>query len=100
MFIVGTMAMTVFSYFMSEFNVIVLGSLFMLALFILQGAWEWTAFMKMTSVAKRGLYVAIVAVGLAASWMVLRDESSSLMAIPVLSLFWWLLAPIVTRRNR
>lgn len=63
-----------------------------LALFILQGAWEWTAFMKMTSMVKRGLYVVIVAAGLAGSWMLLRDESSNWMAIPVLSLFWWLLA--------
>lgn len=63
-----------------------------LALFILQGAWEWTAFMKMTSVAKRGLYVVIVATGLAGSWWVLRDDASNWMALPVLSLFWWLLA--------
>lgn len=63
-----------------------------LALFILQGAWEWTAFMKMSSVIKRGLYVLVVAAGLAGSWLMLRDGASNWMAIPVLSLFWWLLA--------
>ena len=63
-----------------------------LALFILQGAWEWTAFMKMTSAAKRGLYIVVVAAGLAGSWFMLRDETSNWMALPVLSLFWWLLA--------
>jgi len=63
-----------------------------LALFILQGGWEWTAFMKLASVAKRGLYVGIVAAGLAGSWMLLHDFASNWMALPVLSLFWWLLA--------
>lgn len=63
-----------------------------LALFILQGAWEWTAFMKMTSVVIRGLYIVVVATGLAGSWFIVRDETSTWMSIPVLSLFWWLLA--------
>jgi len=63
-----------------------------LALFILQGAWEWTAFMKMTSVVKRGLYIAIVAAGLAGSWWMLRDATANWITVPLLSLFWWVLA--------
>lgn len=63
-----------------------------LALFVVQGGWEWTGLMKMTSVAKRGLYTIVVAAGLAGSWLVLQDNSSDWMALPVLSLFWWLLA--------
>ena len=63
-----------------------------LALFVMQGGWEWTGLMKITSVAKRGLYVVVVAAGLAGSWFVLHDHSSNWMALPVLSLFWWLLA--------
>ncbi len=63
-----------------------------LALFILQGAWEWTGLMKMSGVAKRGLYVVVVAAGLAGSWLMLREDASNWIALPVLSLFWWLLA--------
>lgn len=63
-----------------------------LALFVVQGGWEWTGLMKISSVAKRGLYTVVVAAGLAGSWFVLRDASSNWMALPVLSLFWWLLA--------
>lgn len=63
-----------------------------LAVFILQGAWEWTSFMKVTSVMKRGLYIFVVAAGLAGSWFTLRGEASNWMALPVLSLFWWVIA--------
>lgn len=63
-----------------------------LALFIVQGAWEWTGLMRMTSTMKRGLYVLVVAAGLAGSWFMLRGDASNWMAVPVLSLFWWLLA--------
>jgi phosphatidate cytidylyltransferase len=63
-----------------------------LALFVVQGGWEWTGLMKISSVAKRGLYTLMVAAGLVGSWFVLRDASSDWMALPVLSLFWWVLA--------
>ncbi|MBL1275445.1 MAG: phosphatidate cytidylyltransferase [Ectothiorhodospiraceae bacterium] len=63
-----------------------------LALFIVQGAWEWSALMKMTSSVKRGMFTFIVAAGLAVSWYVLRDEAMNWLALPVLSLFWWVLA--------
>jgi phosphatidate cytidylyltransferase len=63
-----------------------------LALFVLQGAWEWTGLMKISGSVKRGLYVLVVAAGLLGSWWLLRGDSSNWMAVPVLSLFWWLLA--------
>ncbi len=63
-----------------------------LALFIIQGAWEWTGLMKMTSAVKRGLYVVTVAAGLVGGWFLLCGDTSNWMAVPVLSLFWWLLA--------
>lgn len=63
-----------------------------LALFILQGAWEWTGLMKISGAVKRGLYVFVIAGGLAGSWLMLGESESTWMAVPMLSLFWWLLA--------
>jgi phosphatidate cytidylyltransferase len=48
--------------------------------------------MKISGSVKRGLYVLVVAAGLLGSWWLLRGDSSSWMAVPVLSLFWWVLA--------
>ncbi|MDT8384313.1 MAG: phosphatidate cytidylyltransferase [Gammaproteobacteria bacterium] len=63
-----------------------------LALFVIQGGWEWSGLMKMRSVAQRGLYTLVVAASLAGAWWMLRDAAANWMALPVLSLFWWLLA--------
>lgn len=63
-----------------------------LALFILQGSWEWSNLMKMSAPVKRALYTLVVGAGLAASWWVLQEANANWMALPVLSLFWWLLA--------
>lgn len=68
-----------------------------LAVFILQGAWEWSGFMRLNAVWQRGLYVFTVAVSLAALWIFLGDSllsstSTDWLALPVLSLFFWLMA--------
>jgi len=70
-----------------------------LALFIAQGAWEWTGFMKLKAIWLRVLYVLVVVLALACSWVFQLDSfllsagvDSDWLALPMLSLFWWLLA--------
>jgi len=70
-----------------------------LALFIVQGAWEWTGFMQLKVVWQRILYVAVVALGLACIWFFQQDSflagaNTDWLALPILSLFWWLLATV------
>lgn len=62
------------------------------ALIILVGAWEWSGLMKLTTVAWRGLYVLVVAAGMYALWAMIGLVSTDWLALPVISLFWWLLA--------
>jgi phosphatidate cytidylyltransferase len=66
-----------------------------LALFVIQGGWEWSGLMKLHGVTGRGLFVAVVAVGLAGAWLFAfarQGGATDWLALPVLSLFWWLLA--------
>jgi phosphatidate cytidylyltransferase len=72
-----------------------------LAIFILQGAWEWTGFMKLRAVWQRVAYVAVVALGLFCIWEYQQDSffvnvgvDTDWLALPALSLFWWLIAII------
>ncbi len=68
-----------------------------LAAFIAQGAWEWTGFMKMNVAWQRVLYVVTVVLGLACIWIYQQDFASGVgtwLALPTLSLFWWLLAMV------
>ncbi|MCF6337098.1 MAG: phosphatidate cytidylyltransferase [Gammaproteobacteria bacterium] len=70
-----------------------------LALFIVQGAWEWTGFMQLKVVWQRILYVAVVVLGLACIWFFQQDSflagaNTDWLALPILSLFWWLLATV------
>ncbi|HEC17897.1 MAG TPA: phosphatidate cytidylyltransferase [Gammaproteobacteria bacterium] len=66
-----------------------------LALFIVQGAWEWTGFMQWRSTALRLVYVLLVMLGLLAIWhFIPLDALNDWLALPVLSLFWWLLAMV------
>ncbi len=70
-----------------------------LALFIVQGAWEWTGFMQLKVVWQRLLYVAVVILGLACIWFFQQDSflagaDTDWLALPILSLFWWLLATV------
>ncbi|HHI94332.1 MAG TPA: phosphatidate cytidylyltransferase [Gammaproteobacteria bacterium] len=70
-----------------------------LALFIVQGAWEWTGFMQLKVLWQRLLYVVVVTLGLACIWFFQQDAflagaNSDWLALPLLSLFWWLLATV------
>jgi len=70
-----------------------------LALFIVQGAWEWTGFMQLKVVWQRVFYVAVVVLGLACIWFFQQDSflvgsNTNWLALPILSLFWWLLATV------
>ncbi|NOX93350.1 MAG: phosphatidate cytidylyltransferase [Gammaproteobacteria bacterium] len=70
-----------------------------LALFIVQGAWEWTRFMQWKATWLRVVYVAVVTLGLACIWFFQRDSffedaNTDWLALPILSLFWWLVAMV------
>jgi len=59
---------------------------------IVQGGWEWSGFMKLASTALRVSYPAVVGGALLAVWFFVDWNSSDWLVLPVLSLFWWLLA--------
>ena len=63
-----------------------------LALFVIQGGWEWGGLMKLSSRGVRALYAVIVGLCLACAWIFLDRDSNDWLALPVISLFWWLLA--------
>jgi phosphatidate cytidylyltransferase len=68
-----------------------------LAVFILQGAWEWTGFMQLAAVWQRAVYLVVIALALAGFWIFQHESLLSLLntdwlALPVISLFWWMLA--------
>jgi len=70
-----------------------------LALFIVQGAWEWTGFMQLKVIWQRILYVAAVILGLICIWFFQQDSfltgaGTNWLTLPILSLFWWLLATV------
>jgi len=70
-----------------------------LALFIVQGAWEWTGFMQLKVIWQRIFYVAVVILGLACIWFFQQDSflagaTTGWLTLPILSLFWWLLAMV------
>jgi len=61
-----------------------------LGLLIAQGGWEWGGLMKLSSAAKRAFYTLAVAACLLVVWFFARG--ADWLALPLLSLFWWLLA--------
>jgi phosphatidate cytidylyltransferase len=65
-----------------------------LAAFIIQGGWEWGTLMKLSSHSLRVGYAAIVGLCLAGIWIFVSRESTDWLALPVVSLFWWLLAVV------
>lgn len=62
------------------------------ALIILVGAWEWGGLMKLKSTGLRSLYVVVAAAGMFAIWTTVNIVNTDWLALPVISLFWWLLA--------
>ncbi|HEV8333413.1 MAG TPA: phosphatidate cytidylyltransferase [Steroidobacteraceae bacterium] len=63
------------------------------ALLVIGAAWEWSAFPRFTQYSARGLYVAVVASCIVATWWfgVQRDEIDRLIHI---ALLWWVFALI------
>lgn len=64
------------------------------ALIILQGGWEWSGFMKIGETSKRAMYVVVVALCLALAAYSFAKPQGNWIALPVLSLLWWLFAII------
>ncbi len=63
-----------------------------LGVLIVQGGWEWGGFMKLESLPLRGFYAAVVGGSLLAVWAWVDWAANDWLVLPVLSLFWWLLA--------
>jgi phosphatidate cytidylyltransferase len=64
-----------------------------LALLVIAGAWEWSAFPGFTSHSGRLAYVAFVALGVAAVWFVGRN-GAELDVVLYAAVVWWLIALI------
>jgi phosphatidate cytidylyltransferase len=62
-----------------------------LTLVVLAGAWEWSAFLRLTEAWQRWLYVAVVAVLLPLVWHFTRD-SDGLRLVLQIAIVWWLIA--------
>ena len=63
-----------------------------LSLFVVQGAWEWGGLMQLNSRLGRGLFALLVAVGMAMIWLFIDRATTDWLLLPIVSLFWWLLA--------
>ena len=64
-------------------------ALVVLALMILQGAWEWSAFLHTEKAALRAVYVVVIGVLMVAAWVLARD-ADVLRALLVVAAFLWL----------
>lgn len=64
----------------------------LLALIVVQGGWEWSRLMQLKSTLSRLLFCLLVIAGLLVSAQVFDVTHSDWLTLPVLSLFWWLLA--------
>jgi phosphatidate cytidylyltransferase len=58
---------------------------------VLAGAWEWSAFLKLTRLSGRILYVAAVAACLALVWQLTLGQPQCLLLL-VVALAWWVIA--------
>jgi phosphatidate cytidylyltransferase len=65
-----------------------------LAAFVIQAGWEWGGLMKISSHGLRFGYAVIVGLCLAGVWVFVSRESTDWLALPVISLFWWILAVV------
>ncbi len=64
----------------------------MFAVIILLASWEWGGVVKLSGSSKRVTYVTVVGLSMAVMWFFVERESGDWLALPVISLFWWLLA--------
>lgn len=64
----------------------------LLGLVVVQGAWEWSSLMQVQSVRAKLLVVLSVIASLIGCWWLLGQGESVWLALPVIALFWWLLA--------
>lgn len=62
-----------------------------LALLVLQGAWEWSAFLKTGNTAARAAYVVVVGVLTGAAWLAARDIDV-LRGVLAVAVAWWAVA--------
>lgn len=61
-------------------------------LVMIQGSWEWSRLMKLEAGGARLAYVALVLSGMTACWYLFTLGGETWLTLPVLSLFWWLMA--------
>jgi len=59
---------------------------------VAQGGWEWSRLMRIEFGGLRLAYVALVLSGMAGGWYLFAQGGEVWLALPVLSLFWWLMA--------
>jgi len=59
---------------------------------VAQGGWEWSRLMRIEFGGLRLAYVALVLSGMVGGWYLFAQGGEVWLALPVLSLFWWLLA--------
>ncbi len=64
----------------------------MFAVFVFLAGWEWGGIMKLSSFSKRGAYAATVGLSMGILWFFVSRVSDDWLVLPVISLFWWLLA--------
>jgi phosphatidate cytidylyltransferase len=64
-----------------------------LALLVIAGAWEWSAFPRFTQSSARIAYVAVVAVAIGATWLFSRN-GAELTELLYVSILWWVVALI------
>lgn len=62
-----------------------------LTIVVLAGAWEWSAFLRLTQTWHRALYVAAVAATLPIVWFFTRDEDGLKLVLQI-AVIWWVVA--------
>jgi len=67
------------------------------AMLVIQGAWEWSGLMRLSSTGFRLIYAIVVGSCLVGAWAVINHETTDWLALPVISIFWWLVAIILVR---
>lgn len=67
---------------------------FVVAIFVIQGGWEWAGFLKQSSTRMRSVFTIIVALGLMFIWSLISSETMDWLVVPVIGLFWWLAAMV------